>query len=140
MRNLTMAFGVRYGIDTAMSTGNKYIREHLPKLEDFFITRRQFLQRAGMGFGALGLAALLGEELFGSKAAAVEQPASLVPRAPHFSAKAKHVVHIFAQGAPSHVDTWDPKPMLEKFDGKPIPGHNGGVGMASPFKFTKHGK
>ena len=43
MRNLTLPFGVRYGIDTAMSTDNKYIREHLPKLEDFFITRRHFL-------------------------------------------------------------------------------------------------
>jgi hypothetical protein len=122
-----------------MSADNKYIREHLPKLEDLFITRRQFLQRAGMGFGALSLAALLGEELFGARAGAVESAASLIPRAPHFPAKAKHVVHIFAQGAPSHVDTWDPKPALTQYDGKTIPGHEG-VAMASPFKFSKKGR
>jgi hypothetical protein len=52
-----------------------------------------------MGFGALGLAALLGEELFGSKALAVDQAASLIPRARIFLPKPKHVVHIFAQGA-----------------------------------------
>ena len=57
--------------------------------------------------------------------APVEQTATLLPRQPHFPAKAKHVVHIFAQGAPSHVDTWDPKPALAQYDGKSIPGHDG---------------
>jgi Protein of unknown function (DUF1501) len=121
-----------------MSTDDKFIREHSAKLEDYFLTRRQFLQRAGMGMGALGLAALLSEELFGSKAEA-ETIATLTPRAPQFPAKAKHVVHIFAQGAPSHVDTWDPKPSLTQYDGKPIPGMDG-VAMASPFKFAKKGQ
>ena len=139
MRNLTLPIGVRYGIDTAMSTDNKYIRGHLPKLEDFFITRRQFLQRAGMGFGALGLAAMLGEELFGPKARGSEAIATLAPKTPHFPAKAKHVVHVFAQGAPSHVDTWDYKPALAQYDGKTIPGSDG-VAMASPFKFARHGQ
>src|SRR5438094_9651674 len=92
-----------------------------------------------MGFGALILAALLGETLGVSTANAVEQAATLTPKQPHFPAKAKHVVHIFAQGAPSHVDTWDPKPALEKYNGKPIPGSEG-VAMASPFKFSRHGK
>src|SRR5438552_599156 len=101
-------------------------------------TRRQFLQRAGMGFGALSLAALFGEGFFGSSARA-EAMATLIPRAPHFPAKAKHVVHVFAQGAPSHVDTWDPKPALAKYDGQTIPGSDG-VAMASPFKFEKKGK
>src|SRR3954462_7188093 len=122
-----------------MSDDNKQIPEHAARLEDLFITRRQFLQRAGMGFGALGLATLLGEEMFGSKASAADQLATLAPRAPHFPAKAKHVVHIFAQGAPSHVDTWDPKPALAQYDGKDIPGQNG-VAMASPFKFSKKGR
>lgn len=121
-----------------MSTGNKYIQEHSARLEDLFITRRQFLQRAGMGFGMLGLAALLGEELAGSSARA-EEIATLTPRTPPLPAKAKHVVHIFAQGAPSHVDTWDPKPTLAQYDGKTIPGMEG-VAMASPFKFEKKGK
>jgi hypothetical protein len=87
----------------------------------------------------LSFSALLGQELLGSNARAAEQIASLAPRAPQFPAKAKHVVHIFAQGAPSHVDTWDPKPALAQYDGKTIPGHEG-VAMASPFKFSKHGK
>src|SRR5438067_2426246 len=122
-----------------MSTDNKYIREHSARLEDLFVTRRQFLQRAGMGFGALGLAALLGEEMFGPSARAAEQITSLTPRAPQFPARAKHVVHILAQGAPSHVDTWDPKPALTQYDGKSIPGMEG-VAMAWPFKFMKKGK
>lgn len=111
---------------------------HAPQLEDNFLTRRQFLTRAGAGFGALSLAALLGKGLFESFADAGEI-ATLNPRPPQFPAKAKHVVHIFAQGAPSHVDTWDPKPALARYDGKEIPGHDG-VGMPSPFKFTKRGK
>jgi hypothetical protein len=113
--------------------------EHCALPQDFFLSRRQFLQRAGMGFGALSLAGLLGESLF-SHADAAEAITTLAPRAPQFPAKAKHVVHIFAQGAPSHIDTWDPKPMLDKYDGKEIPNSNGGVAMASPFKFSKHGK
>ena len=114
--------------------------EHkLVDLEDHFLTRRQFLQRAGMGFGALSLATLLGEGLFTSTAHAVEAEANLLPKTPPLPAKAKHVVHIFAQGAPSHLDTWDYKPALAKMDGKEIPGM-GGVAMASPFKFSKKGK
>jgi hypothetical protein len=122
-----------------MSPDDQFIREHSPRPEDLLVTRRQFLQRAGTGFGALSLAALLGEGCFASTGNAAEEPTSLLPRAPHFPAKAKHVVHVFAQGAPSHVDTWDPKPALSQFDGKSLPGMEG-VAMASPFKFAPHGK
>jgi hypothetical protein len=122
-----------------MSDHNKQIQGHSASFEDLFVTRRQFLQRAGMGFGALGLATLLGEDLAGSMAQAADPSASIAPKAPPFPAKAKHVVHIFAQGAPSHVDTWDPKPALGKYDGQVIPGMEG-VAMASPFKFTRRGK
>ncbi len=115
-------------------------QEHSAKPGDFFITRRQFLQRAGMGFGALSLSALLAKNFFESSASAVESIATITPRQPHFPAKAKHVVHIFAQGAPSHVDTWDPKPALAQYDGKEIPGGGGGVAMASPFKFSRKGR
>jgi hypothetical protein len=110
--------------------------EHLPQPEDYFLTRRQFLQRAGMGFGALSLAGLMGESLLHG---ATDATGSLLPKAPHFPAKAKHVVHIFAQGAPSHIDTWDPKPLLQQHNGKSIPGAQG-VAMASPFQFTRRGK
>src|SRR5688572_23099351 len=123
-----------------MNAKEKYIAEHSARPEDLFLTRRQFLQRAGMGFGALGLGALLGEGLLLPTAHANAAANPLAPRSPHFPAKAKHVVHIFAQGAPSHIDTWDPKPALQRHDEQSISGQNGGVAMASPFKFSKHGK
>ncbi len=91
-----------------------------------------------MGLGALGLSTLLSDELF--KAAAAENSLSpFTPKTPHFPGKAKRVIHIFANGAPSQVDTWDPKPALSKYAGQSIPGGRG-VAMASPFKFQKHGK
>jgi hypothetical protein len=63
----------------------------------------------------------------------------LAPKASHFPAKANAVIHIFAEGGPSHVDTWDPKPELQKYNDKTIPGHDG-LAYASPFKFNKMGK
>ncbi len=99
-------------------------------------SRRQFLARSGMGLGALGLASLLSEDLLAA-VTAQGGPAGLV-KATHFPARAKHVIHIFAQGAPSQVDTWDPKPELTKYDEKKLPGLSG-VAMASPFKFAKYG-
>ena len=123
-----------------MNADDKFKQEHSAQLSDYFLTRRQFLNRAGMGFGALGLAALFGEGIFLNETLAGESSAdSLLPKTPHFPAKAKHVVHIFAQGAPSHIDTWDYKPSLAKYDGRSIPGMEG-VAMASPFKFEKKGK
>jgi hypothetical protein len=116
--------------------------EHRASAEDFFVTRRQFLNRFGMGMGGLGLATMLGPNLFSAASAfgaeAMVNP--LAPKLPHFPAKAKAVIHIFAQGAPSHLDTWDYKPELAKYDGKELPGLGGGVGYASPFKFQKYGK
>src|SRR5437016_1221356 len=110
------------------------IEEHTPRPEDFILNRRQFLNRCGMGFGAVSLAGLLGQEFFG-RSEAVAQSSSLSPLAPKqppLPAKAKRVVHIFAQGAPSHVDTWDPKPTLTRLNGQSLPG--GGLALASPFK------
>jgi hypothetical protein len=123
----------------AMNQDDHYREEHSIRMEDNFLTRRQFLQRAGMGFGALSLAALFGAELFAPGAKGAEIEATLLPKTPPLPATAKRVVHIFAQGAPSHVDTWDPKPSLTKMDGQAIPGMDG-VAMASPFKFSKRGK
>ena len=114
--------------------------EHLPVL---CTTRREFLERTGMGYGAMCLASVLGAGLFtGSRAeAAVAGKAAgpLAPKQPHFPVKAKHVIHIFASGGPSHVDTWDPKPMLEKIGDGNVPGTNG-IAFPSPFKFEKKGK
>jgi hypothetical protein len=102
-----------------------------------YFSRRQFLTRVGMGFGALGLASLLSQDsLFGADDDSAAGPLS--PKAPPFPARAKRVIHIFAAGAPSHVDTWDPKPALAQYDGQPVGGH--GVAMPSPFKFQRYGR
>ncbi len=102
-----------------------------------FLTRRELLRRCGMGFGALGLAGLLESAAEGSPLSA---------RAPHFRARAKRVIHIFANGGPSHVDTFDPKPALQKYAGKPLPDTNlrterkTGAAFPSPFQFPRRGK
>src|SRR3954463_14979782 len=72
-------------------------------IEDYFLTRRQFLNRMGMGLGGLALASILDpHNLMAAQPAVSSGP--LTPRAPHFPGKAKAIIHIFAQGAPSHVD------------------------------------
>src|SRR3954451_22110705 len=119
---------------------SKYTREHSSSLEDSIFTRRQFLERTGMGFGAMSLASILGLGAGASGAplaAALANP--LAPKQPHFPAKAKAVIHIFAEGGPSGVDTWNPVPELSKYDGKTIPGHDD-LAFGSPFKYEKKGK
>src|SRR5207244_1241261 len=76
-------------------------------------------------------------ELRADTEAAAHSP--LAPRMPHFTPRAKRVLHIFAQGAPSHIDTFDPKPGLARFDGKILPELDG-TAFASPFKFRKRGR
>src|SRR5438093_13460837 len=78
------------------------------------VTRRQALQRAACGFGYLALAGLASRA-----SAAIANP--LAPKQPHFKARAKRIVFIFMQGGPSHVDSFDYKPRLEKDDGKMMP-------------------
>jgi hypothetical protein len=116
-------------------------KQHQPGPADFCVTRRQFLNRFGMGFGALSLASLLGEDFWLGRSAAAKTTSldPLAPKAPHFPGKARRVIHIFCQGGPSHLDTWDPKPGLSKYAGKEVK-EIGGVPLPSPFKFTKMGK
>ncbi len=116
---------------------DKYLAEHTPSMADFCVSRRQFLNRFGMGFGALSLAGMMAD--LGTPEAMAASSGPLAVKQPHFPAKAKQVVHIFAQGAPSHIDTWDPKPALERYADQPLPGSNG-VGLPSPFSFEKKGK
>jgi hypothetical protein len=109
---------------------------------DLLHSRRLFLARCGLGLGSLGLASLLSDDLvaaagLGGQTAGAAQSGAV--KAPHFAAKAKHVIHIFAQGAPSQVDTWDPKPALAKYHDQALPGMNG-VAMGSPFKFGRYGR
>src|SRR4051812_33621764 len=98
-------------------------------------TRREFLQTGSNGFGLLALAGLMAENAYAGLAAK-----------PHFAAKAKHVIFCFMDGGPSHVDTFDHKPALTKYQGKPI-GESavsklsqstaGRVWFGSPWKFEK---
>lgn len=109
---------------------------------DRFLTRRELLQRCGTGLGALAFAQLAGEATRADEKTAANP---LAPKAPHFAPKVKRVIHLFMNGGPSRVDTFDPKPMLDKYDGKPLPIHlkterKTGVGFASPWKFQKHGQ
>jgi hypothetical protein len=105
------------------------------------------LKSAACGFGYLALADMI------SRAYGVEAPpvapsdsgaepphhyqSPLLPKTPHFTAKAKRVIFLFMQGAPSHVDTFDYKPQLAKDDGKSLLGR---TLLASPWKFKQHGK
>lgn len=109
-------------------------------------SRRDFLRRAGNGFGLIALAGLLQQQgLLASHG--YRNP--LAPKPSHFPAKAKAVIWLFMNGGPSQVDTWDYKPELAKVDGKDLPGfdkHTGffadqvGPLMKSPFKFERHGQ
>src|SRR5688572_9491296 len=115
---------------------------HQPNYEHLALTRREFLSRCGMGLGAMSLASVMGGVLNASETLA----SPLAPKQPHFPAKAKHVIHIFCNGGPSHVDTFDPKPSLAKYAGKNLPMENlrterkTGAAYPSPFKFKEYGK
>lgn len=109
--------------------------------EQAYFSRREMLSRCGTGFGMIGLGGML--------AAENPPPAGglLAAKAPHFPAKAKHIIHVYMNGGPSQVDTFDPKPALAKHQGQrpaSITGlrtENGTLGLKpSPFKFTKHGR
>jgi len=101
-------------------------------MNNFGVTRREMLARSGAGFGMLGLSSVLAQE-----AAADLSVNPMSPKKPHFEPKAKHVIFLFMNGGPSHVDTFDPKPELKTQEGKP---GKGGKYMPSPFKFAKHGE
>src|SRR5258707_12776069 len=115
-------------LDPTCLNSEKYRREHLPTAKDIIFTRRESLERTGMGFGAMSLASILGLNFGGSANAATAAGKPLGPLAPKSApnpAKAKAVIHIFAEGGPSHVDTWDPKPELAKYADKTLPGLDG---------------
>jgi hypothetical protein len=106
-------------------------------------SRRQFLSRAANGFGAAALATLLADD------EARAQPAAdpFAPKKPHFDPKATNVIFLFMDGGPSQVDTFDPKPALEKYHGRPFPArveptqfNNVGNTLASPWAFKQYGR
>ena len=89
---------------------------------ELLYTRRDFLMRAGGGFGALALAHLLQDDARGAGLAGAAGAANpLATKAPHFAPRAKSVIFLFMEGGPSHIDTFDPKPLLNKLAGQPLP-------------------
>jgi Protein of unknown function (DUF1501) len=106
------------------------------------LSRREWLARTGTGLGMLGLAGVFADA--GLLCASPINP--LAPKQPHFPAKAKHIIHIYLNGGPSQIDTFDPKPELKKYDGKKLPAGNltterpTGAALPSPFKFAKYGR
>ncbi len=105
-------------------------------------SRRDILRLSGMGMGWIGLQALLGEA---AAAPAFDAANPLAPKPPPLPAKAKRVIHIFMNGGPSQVDTFDPKPALSQYAGKALPVHfrterRTGAAFPSPFEFRKHGQ
>ena len=108
-------------------------------------TRRDILRSAAHGFGAMALESLLQREL-----GAATRVNPLAPKPSHIPAKAKSVIFLFMVGGPSQIDTFDPKPALEKFQGQPLPESYGKVAgqftsgdtplLASPWKFKQYGQ
>ena len=109
-------------------------------------SRRQVLRTMGTGFGMAGLAGILNASQTAGAKTMPGADAPMAPKAPHFTASAKHVIFLFLNGGPSQVDTFDPKPMLQKYSGQPIPSGNlkterkTGNLLGSPFTFRRCGK
>ncbi|MCA9118336.1 MAG: DUF1501 domain-containing protein, partial [Planctomycetaceae bacterium] len=121
---------------------------HLPGAgwPDRSFSRRAMLNRMGTGLGALGLAGILSDERLLAAASKGAAANPLAAREPHFPARAKRVIHLFMNGGPSQVDTFDPKPMLTRYNGQKPPAaelkterRTGGL-MKSPFKFNRCGE
>ena len=112
--------------------------------------RRQLLQTAGVGFGSLAFHHLLQRDgLLASETPDTNLQNPLAAKNPHIPAKAKSVIFLFAYGGPSHVDLLDPKPALEKWQGKSIPVFRKedpfgktttATAFPSPYRFAKHGQ
>ena len=109
-------------------------------------SRRDFLRQAGCGFGAVALAALWAQKnIVGAESAAATDP--LARRPPHFKARAKNIIFLYMDGGPSQVDTFDPKPRLNKEHGQPFAVkieptqfNNNGNTFGCPWKFQQHGE
>lgn len=134
----------------------RYLWEHLlgefsngnPLVENNpLFSRRTMLARCFNGMSTLGLAALLGPRAMGANATTPSSAGSLLPQQPHFAPRAKRIIHLWMNGAPSQVDTFDPKPALSKYAGtRPestakltTENATGGL-MPSPFKFSRFGR
>jgi hypothetical protein len=117
--------------------------EHLPPR---LLTRRQMLRQMGTGLGMLGFTTLLNAAGLFVPAAGAASANPLAARPPQFAPRAKRIIHIYLNGGPSQLDTFDPKPALAKWADKIIPTGNltterpTGVALPSPFKFARYGQ
>ncbi len=112
------------------------------------VSRRELLLQSAQGFGTVALSSMLAQS--GSAFASSGNSSSLAARATHFPAKAKNVIFLYMDGGPSQVDTFDPKPMLDKYDGRaphevigklePTQFANIGKVLKSPWKFRQYGE
>ena len=111
--------------------------------------RREWLQQAGLGLGALGLAQVWADagdaQAPSTTVSSLPSPGTLRLRTPRLPARATRVIHFFLNGGPSQVDTFDPKPALQKYAGKPLPQvllteSKTGAAFPSPFKFQQYGQ
>ncbi|MCA8984631.1 MAG: DUF1501 domain-containing protein [Planctomycetaceae bacterium] len=111
-------------------------------------TRRHLLQTSAVGFGHLAFQSLLQQTATAADATPLGRPADpLAAKQPHFPPRAKRIVFLFMKGGPSHVDTFDPKPLLDRDHGKPLPFDLPRVTFAkqgnllkSPWKFRQYGE
>ena len=113
-----------------------------------YLNRREMLARAGTGFGAIALAGLLQQDALRASPSP-QSLASSPSRRPHHPPKAKSIIFVFLEGGPSHIDTFDPKPALEKYAGQPLPssfkpvilamGEKNPPLLASQRKWAQHG-
>jgi hypothetical protein len=118
--------------------------------DTFPTTRREFLRNAGAGFGMIALTAMLAEQGLLADTDAKPVPNPLAPKKPHHAAKAKRVIFLFMSGGPSHLETFDPKPDLQRLHGQKLPESFGMVKtrrgvdknklLATKHTFTKHGQ
>ncbi|MFZ9879989.1 MAG: DUF1501 domain-containing protein, partial [Phycisphaerales bacterium] len=125
---------------------NPRANHHCGNFRDGPITRRDMLSTVSGGFGMLALAGLLGRRAQAADAVQRALDARAL-RTTHFPPRARSVIFLYQDGAPSQVDTFDPKPRLVDYDGKPFPMamaptqfNNNGNTLASPWKFRRYGE
>jgi hypothetical protein len=106
------------------------------------VGRREMIASAGAGLGFVALATALADA--GDLKASPPPADALAPRPPHFAPRVRRVIQFFLNGGPSHIDTFDPKPLLAKYAGQPLPfsiatERKTGGALASPFRFKRYG-
>jgi hypothetical protein len=122
---------------------------HCGRFLERSLTRREMLSRCATGFGVVALWGLLGDKAFGNAAAQASDPAAApwAPRPPHFTAKVRNIIFLYMDGGVSHVDSFDPKPLLTKENGQPFKMkmeptqfNNNGSTLGSPWEFKTYGR